>query len=162
MRDKEKSNKKSKYCFGTTTGRPPKYTDTNTLQAAIIDYFENGITTRKVVTGRGKDRKIEEIPAPTITGLVLHLGFCDRASFYDYEKSPLFSHTIKRARTFIEREYEEMLAAGNVIGAIFALKNFGWIDKQQVDVSSDGIEALLHRLHNKPPGASGIPGGRND
>jgi len=31
----------------------------------------------------------------------------------EYEKKPLFTHTIKRARTFIEREYEEQLRFGN-------------------------------------------------
>ncbi|MCK5608028.1 hypothetical protein KAR91_39475, partial [Candidatus Pacearchaeota archaeon] len=37
------------------------------------------------------------------------------------------------ARLFIEVEYEEQLQHGSVIGAIFALKNMGWADKQTHD-----------------------------
>lgn len=65
----------------------------------------------------------------TITGLVLHCGFASRQSFYAYEKKPEFSYIIKRARTLIEKEYELCLRRGLGAGAIFALKNFGWTDR---------------------------------
>lgn len=71
--------------------------------------------------------------SPTITGLALHLGFASRQSFYDYEGREPFSYTIKRARLRVECEYEKMLSGGKIaIGAIFALKNFGWTDKQEI------------------------------
>ena len=126
----EKDKKKYRYNFGT--GRPPKYKTAEELQAKIEDYFENGLTYRKVVTGPPNNRQIREVPVITITGLVLHCGFCDRHSFYDLEKQEEFSHTIKRARAFIAKEYEELLQNGLGAGAIFALKNFGWEDKSEV------------------------------
>ena len=107
------------------------------LQAKISEYFSDGVTKRKVVVGRADNQHIEEIPVPTITGLILYCGFADRHSFYDYEKRPLFSHTIKRARTFIEKEYEEFLNNGGGAAAIFALKNFGWKDERLLSLSDD-------------------------
>ena len=43
-----------------------------------------------------------------------------------------FSYTIKRARLLIEILYEEQLQKGSPTGAIFALKNFGWKDRQEI------------------------------
>ena len=68
----------------------------------------------------------------------MHLGFCDRQSFYEYEKKPEFTYTIKKARFFIEQHYEELLQTGNVTGAIFALKNFGWVDRTESNIEVSG------------------------
>ena len=95
------------------TGRPPKYETPEELQGAIDKYL---------VENEGK---------LTITGLVLFLGFCSRQSFYDYEMREEFSYTIKRARLHIENYYESKLTGNNYSGAIFALKNFGWLDTQE-------------------------------
>jgi len=122
------------------TGRPPKYKNKDELQKKITEYFENGMRKRKVVVGPPANKSIVEIPVPTITGLALFLGFESRQSFYDYEKNNEFSYTIKKSRTFIEREYEELLSTGNVTGAIFALKNMGWIDKTISEIP--GIEKI--------------------
>lgn len=124
-------------------GRPPMFKTAKELQAAIEDYFKNGVKTRKVVVGKGDKQKTINIPIVTITGLVLHCGFADRRSFYEYEKKPMFSHTIKTARTLIEQEYEEQLHNGNP-GAIFALKNFGWTDK--LDLGNNPDNPLLTKL----------------
>lgn len=105
---------------------PPYYKTPEEMQQAIDDYFNGAMRTRTRYTSDGTPYNV---PVPTITGLAIHLGFESRQSFYDYEKREAFSYTIKRARTFIEREYEESLQAGNVTGAIFALKNMGWYDK---------------------------------
>ena len=121
-----------------TAGRPPKYNSAEELQEAIDDYFNNGVMKRKVTVGRADNRQVIEIPVPTITGLVLHLGFESRQSFYDLEQQDKFSYTVKRARTFIEKEYEEQLQTTGSTGAIFALKNFGWIDKSEVDQNIKG------------------------
>ena len=51
--------------------------------------------------------------------------------FYDYEKREGFSHSVKRARMLVEAEYERRLHGNNVGGAIFALKNHGWSDRQE-------------------------------
>lgn len=116
-------------------GRPPFYTSASKLQAKIDEYFATGMRTK---TMYNKDGIPYEIPVPTITGLALFCGFESRQSFYAYEDKQEFSYTIKKARTFIEREYEEMLQIGNVTGAIFALKNMGWKDKSETDITSKG------------------------
>lgn len=120
----------------------PDYKTPEELQDAIDKYFKNGVTIKSVVVGSGKTSQLVELPVPTITGLCYYLGFESRQSFYDYEKRERFSYTIKRARLFMEKEYEEMLASGNTTGAIFALKNFGWNDKQEVE-HSGGINISL-------------------
>ena len=101
-------------------GRPPKYKKAEELQEKVQEYFNAASETKK-----------------TITGLVLACGFCSRQSFYDLEKQEEFSYTIKRARLQIENHYEEMLQGNNVAGSIFALKNLGWVDKQEIDYKGD-------------------------
>ena len=95
-------------------GRPPKYESAEQLQVAIDEYFDSN-------------------PTLTITGLCLHLGFESRQSFYDLQKVDEFSYTIKKARMRIESAYEELLQTKAFAGAIFALKNFGWTDKQTIE-----------------------------
>ena len=70
---------------------------------------------------------------PTITGMALHLGFCSRQSFYDYEKRGGFSYIIKAARSFMEQKHEENLFNPACTGSIFWLKNAEWSDKQEID-----------------------------
>jgi len=119
-------------------GQPAYFESADQLEDEIQKYFEEGVKIKKVVLGPPNKRYTEEIPVPTITGLALYLGFESRQSFYDYEKRPEFSYTIKKARLLIENEYEEMLAIGNVAGAIFALKNMGWADKRETDITTGG------------------------
>ena len=121
-------------------GRPPFYETPEDLQDAINSYFNEGITQRKVIVGSGSNKQAIDIPVPTITGLCYYIGFESRQSFYDYEEKDGFTYIVKRARLFIEKEYEEQLNAGNTIGAIFALKNMGWMDQSKVDVTSNGKE----------------------
>lgn len=112
-------------------GRPPHFRTPEELQSKIDLYFKEGVKVKTVVVGKAPNTQLVSLPVPTITGLCIFLGFESRQSFYDYEERDGFSYTIKRARLFIENEYEEMLATGNTVGAIFALKNFGWQDKQE-------------------------------
>jgi hypothetical protein len=115
-------------------GAPAKYDTPEELIEAIDRYFESPPTKPVVVQGVQVD-----VPNITITGLAYHLGFESRQSFYDYEKRDRFSYIIKRARLFVENQYEFLLQHGNTTGAIFALKNMGWSDKQELDhTSSDG------------------------
>lgn len=114
-------------------GRPRIYNSADELQNEVDNYFNN-----------------TEQQNITITGLALHLGFESRQSFYDYEKNEEFSYIIKRARLKVELAYEWRLNSNSCTGAIFALKNMGWKDKQEVDASvsinkrpswfDDGIE----------------------
>lgn len=111
-----------------TAGRPPKYKTVEELQEKIDEYF--------------KEVEESKDDHPTITGLCLFLGFVDRQSFYDYEKNKKFSCTIKTARTRIEQIYEKhLLKSGVAAGCIFALKNFGWTDKQELELGG-GVKII--------------------
>lgn len=122
-------------------GQPPKYKDPEEMQKKIEKYFSDCPDKRPIYNKDGN--KVGEVPELTITGLVLYLGFCDRASFYDYGKREAFSHTIKKARSLIEKEYEILLKRGLGAGAIFALKNFGWTDTSQLNQHDDRLEEEL-------------------
>lgn len=111
-------------------GRPREYKTAADLEARIEEYFE------------------ENEDAYTISGLALFLGFESRQSFYDYEKNGEFSYTIKSARLAIEEYYEKALINKNAGGAIFALKNFGWKDKTEVDNNHSG-ELKITRIIKK-------------
>lgn len=97
-------------------GRPALYKTPEELQAKFDEYVKE---------------KIDEEKRPTMAGTAYHLGFESRQSLYDYENRDGFSYTIKRIRLFIETIYEENVEKG--AGFIFALKNFGWTDKTEVD-----------------------------
>lgn len=70
---------------------------------------------------------------PTWTGLAIHLGFESRQSLEDYKKKDGFTYPIKKALLKIENTYEKGIQGKNPAGAIFALKNFGWKDKQEIE-----------------------------
>lgn len=120
------------------------------LENKIQEYFEKGVKMKTVILGPPNKRYEIQVAVPTITGLCLYLGFESRQSFYDYEKREAFSYTIKKARLLIESEYEEMLQAGNTSGAIFALKNFGWTDKQEIEQKTEHSGQITHHIdHGK-------------
>lgn len=96
------------------TGRPPIWSDPEAFDKAVQKYFDENMN-------------------PKWSGLALHLGFESRKSLWEYGKKPEFSNSVKRALLRIEQYYEENLLTKNATGAIFALKNFDWKDKQEVD-----------------------------
>ncbi len=109
-------------------GRPLKFKSVKALESHIDDYFEK----------RYKD----DVPV-TITGLALHLGFLNRQSLYDYKGRPEYSGTIKKAVAQVEECYEKRLQqGGQAAGPIFALKNMGWSDKQEHELSGPGGESI--------------------
>lgn len=121
-------------------GRPRTYETEQELQAAIDEYFVYILGLKQSIANEKGD--ITEVwtrqPEPaTVTGLALHIGFESRQSIYDYEKNGLFSYIIKNARLRVECEYEKKLSAQFPTGAIFALKNMGWKDKQEVSGPND-------------------------
>lgn len=120
-------------------GRPPMFNSVEELDLKIEEYFTNCPDTRKMWTGE----KTETIPVMTITGLAKHLGFTSRQSFYDYENDCKFSYSIKRARLSIEIIYEQNLQLGiGVTGAIFSLKNFGWRDKVETEITERTVTII--------------------
>lgn len=89
---------------------------------------------------------------PTVSGLAIFLGFADRRSLYDYKDRKKFSHTIKKAITRIENYAEQHLYQGKATGAIFWLKNHGWIDKQENDVNVNIKQALVEFIDGQSEG----------
>lgn len=146
-------------------GRPPVYSDAFALARKIEEFFtyiqgESHIE-RRTVTKKDKETKEvyeEEVDVtvwdrlpeqPNITNLALFLGFESRQSFYDYGSKPEFSYTIKRARFVIENHYENHLLSDTATGAIFALKNFGWIDKQSLEHTGKDGEPIQTQNKNE-------------
>lgn len=86
-----------------------------------------------------------------LTGMVLALGLVSKDSFYHYETYPEFSDSVKRARTLVEMEYEKRLnLAQSATGPIFALKNFGWKDKQEIEATVTEVKALTDFYSDEP------------
>ncbi len=94
----------------------PIWTDPKAFDDKVDEYFND-----------------ETLKPHTWTGLALHLGFESRQSLEDYKKKEGYSYSIKKALFRIENLYEQMLFSRNPAGPIFALKNFGWKDRQEID-----------------------------
>ena len=70
-----------------------------------------------------------------LTGLILALGLRSREGLDEYGRRPEVTDSVKKAKLRIEMEYEKALHGRSPTGPIFALKNFGWTDKQDVELS---------------------------
>ena len=72
-----------------------------------------------------------------ITSLCVHLGIV-RDTLSQYEKLEEFSDTIKLAKQKVEAGYEDKLDNRDfaTAGVIFALKNFNWKDKQDIEMNA--------------------------
>ena len=123
-------------------GRPLKFQSVEEMQEKIDEYFKN--------------TPDEEL---TVTGLALALD-TDRQTLVNYEKRDEFFDTIKKAKTIVENSYERALRKNGRTGDIFALKNFGWQDKQEISAEVDNknnyekltdeeIDILLGKLQNE-------------
>jgi hypothetical protein len=110
--------KRNLFALGNNGGRPPKYEKAEEVRVKCVQYFESCIEL---------DEKI------TITGLALFLGFSSRNTLYDYAKKEEFKYIIKNAMLVVENSYE---SKGTNFD-IFALKNMGWTDKQEIDMKAD-------------------------
>jgi hypothetical protein len=88
----------------------------------------------------------------TICGLALGLGLSTRTSLDAYLSYEGFEEVAAAAKMRVEHEYEQRLFSSSPVGAIFALKNMGWQDKQQVDV--EGLEFHLNYAGEKAVGES--------
>ncbi len=70
--------------------------------------------------------------------MCIHLGLYGKEALAEYAGYLGFSSSVRRARAFIEHEYEKRLVTNSsAAGPIFALKNFNWSDQQQLSVTSD-------------------------
>ena len=96
-------------------GRPLKFETPEELAAAIDMYLE--------------DTPKEEW---TVTGLCLAIG-TSRTVLDDYLSRDGYKGIVSRAKLMVENAYELSLRKNGRAGDIFALKNFGWKDKQEVE-----------------------------
>jgi hypothetical protein len=124
--------KGNKFALGLkNSGKPLIFKDEKQLLNKIKHYFQEHLPFEKTDEESGEKYIVNPTPL-TITGLALYLGFESRQSFYDYEKKEEYSYIIKRARLAIESCYEEGLHYKTPTGSIFALKNMGWFDRQEL------------------------------
>lgn len=149
--------------LGNEGGRPPLFSNPEELKDKINEYFEyiegEFIIERKITsktTGKGKEAvtTTEDEPvkiwirhpeAPSVTGLAFFLGFESRQSLYDYDKKAEYSYIIKRGLIQVEMKYEKGLWQERPTGAIFALKNMGWNDRTETDITTKG-----DKINNSP------------
>jgi len=96
-----------------------KFQDPEAFQKSVDEYFS--------IAGE----------KPTITGLALHLD-CDLDTIKNYTERDEFFGPLKKAYLRVQNGYEKRMHEGAPTGAIFALKNFGWKDKTEVDQNLKG------------------------
>jgi hypothetical protein len=118
-------------------GRPPIYTiDT-------IDELRSRLCKWMVKVSRG-DKK------PTIVGLALDLGFHCKETLYQYAKNPVFTDLIKEGMAVVEEAHELRMYEQGCVGSIFVLKNMGWTDRQETEISG-GLNIIRAELPAKVP-----------
>ena len=97
------------------------------------------------------DRYFAETPMThwTITGLALALD-TDRHTLINYSEREEYFHTINKAKLMVENAYEIDLREKGHAGNIFALKNFGWKDKTEVDatINQGKLTSLLDQFND--------------
>lgn len=103
-------------------GRPRLYDSWEAFDAKADEYFAH-------VEATGK--------RPTLAGLCLFMGFCDKESFTNYATyGDDFSRTVNKARLRMEEDRWQSLNDKGAFtpGLIFDLKNnHGWKDKTEVE-----------------------------
>lgn len=109
-------------------GRPLKIKSPEEMERILNEYFSNT-----------PENKI------TITGICLALDL-DKNNFYDYGKRKGYESIVKRARMIVENSYELSLRENGRTGDIFALKNFGWVDRQEVDNTTTNRITIVNSL----------------
>ena len=116
--------------------KPLKFKTAQELQDKINAYF--------------KECKLKEIPL-SITGLALALD-TNRQTLINYQDKDGYKNIVDRAKLMIENAYEIRLIENGRSGDIFALKNFGWTDRQEIDnnikVGKSSIDELISSIDN--------------
>lgn len=73
----------------------------------------------------------------TITGLAVFLD-TSRETLVNYQKKDAYFDTVKGLKDKVEAAYEKTLRKRGNAGDIFGLKNFGWSDRHETDITSGG------------------------
>lgn len=115
-----------------SVGRPKKIQSRDILINSINEYFNSTL-----------EQKI------TVTGLCLFLGI-NKDTFYEYAKNEEFGDVITEARMMVENSYELSLRENGRTGDIFALKNFGWKDKTESEITfNDSFADQLRKARER-------------
>jgi hypothetical protein len=131
--------------LGADSGRPRAYQDHAEFDALVEAYFKDCEATGK---------------KPTLTGISLHLGFCDKETFGSYTTAGVeFARTINKARIRIEENRHQLLVSKDTFtpGIIFDLKNnHGWKDKTETEHGLTGdMQSFLAQIGAQPRLARG-------
>ena len=102
-------------------GRPRAFKNKQELEDALQRY---------------KDYLRETNKPPTIAGLSYFTGI-DRQSIYNYQKRDEYFDTIKSFRDWVMMTYEEIAIEKGNGGIVFLLKNYGYTDKQDIDLNGN-------------------------
>ncbi len=132
----------------------PKFSSAEELDKLVDAFFKQLEGRKRVAKKADADKSTEPKPA-TITGLALYLGFNSREQFERYESKGKFAANLKRARLRIEAIYEKKLHQSTFGGAVFALKNLGWIDKGETKQTAPIIKTLKVIIHESGPAPGG-------
>lgn len=124
-------------------GRPPKWTSPEEIKKLGDEYFDS--------FKEGGENHGKPI---TVTGLAYHLD-TNRQTLCDYQNNDEFTDTISRLKLRVEMFAEQRLYEGSATGPIFALKNFGWKDSQDMNLGNKAGESFqtnstIEIVHVKP------------
>lgn len=107
-----------------------KFKDAEEFMAKVEEYFET-----------------TEPREQTRAGLCVFLGIT-KVTFINYKNGTLgddFKEAAEWAATRLENKYELDLNKGrNPTGPIFALKQYGWKDNQEVEAKVSGVEVVCN------------------
>lgn len=130
-------------------GRPRFFQTPKDLRDAVEVYFLELEQKNQELLDSGNPQLMKK---PTLTKMILSIGLSSRESFKLYANyGDDFKEVHDWAKLKIESSYEEAMASGHVqvAGAIFALKNFGWSDKQEIE-HSGGVKSSIRYTANMP------------
>ena len=133
--------KGNKFAVGNKGGRPRLFQSPEAFEEKANAYFA----------------QITSEERPTLAGLCLFMGFCDKESFSNYAAyGDEFHRTIKRTQLRIEADRHNRLIGKDTFtaGVIFDLKNnHGWVDRQELTVGvmhEDRLDRIRQRLNDIP------------
>jgi len=123
-------------------GRPLKFKTVEELQTVIDEYFDwCDNRTKKIWDDKNMKEYMITDPAPyTMSGLARRIGL-SRQALMEYSHKDEFGDAIKAARQKIEEDVETRMNSKDTFtpGLIFNAKNnFGWKDKTETDITTDG------------------------